>query len=42
MNTGGQAKSGEEYDRKLWHTDWDDEDQNVDFLGQLRAEINKK
>ena len=38
----GQAKTGEEVDRKLWHTDWDDEEQSGDFIAHLRAEVQKK
>ena len=29
---GGPAKSGDDYDRKLWHTDWDDEEQSAEFI----------
>ena len=37
------AKGAEDYDRKLWQVDWDDEEGEVagDFIAQLRAEIKK-
>jgi len=38
---GGDNKKEEDIDRKLWHQDWEDEEQNEDFLEQLRAEIKK-
>ena len=37
----GDSKKGEEYDRKLWHQDWDDEEQHEDFLVTLRGEIKR-
>ena len=42
MNTGakdGQDKSADEFNLKMWHNDWDDVDQEGDFINQLRAEI---
>ena len=28
----GDDKKAEDFDRKLWHQDWEDEEQNDDFL----------
>ena len=40
MKDAGKA---EDYDRKLWQVDWDDEEGEVagDFIAQLRAEVKK-
>ena len=41
MSTGadGKEKGADEFNLKMWHNDWDDVDQEGDFIKQLRAEI---
>ena len=41
MSGPGDAKdkTADEFNLKMWHNDWDDVDQEEDFITQLRAEI---
>ena len=39
MSIDGKVKGGEEMDLKMWSNDWDDVDDNDDYMAQLRAEI---
>ena len=36
---GDDKKTDDEFNLKMWHNDWDDVDQEEDFITQLRAEI---